>query len=162
MYYARTCGRWNVIWAHELRKTIKLERQTMPTLVLKPFNSFCISRRVTKHITLKIQCTLWKCREAIAKGEDAVVMMISANWWVDPWKQQFSNILGASTWIPFNPNLSTFGCFECLYVTALTCLVSKSTLSSCVHIIQGSQESRFWQASESSQLNVQHKNNLIP
>jgi hypothetical protein len=30
-------------------------------------------------------------------------------------------------------------------------------LSSCVHIIQGCQESKLWQESESSQLNVQHK-----
>jgi hypothetical protein len=29
-------------------------------------------------------------------------------------------------------------------------------LSSCVHIIQGCQESRLWQESETNQLNVQH------
>lgn len=88
MYYVGACNRWNVIWTHEFIKTIKLERQTMPPLVLKSFDSFCISRGITKHIILKIQCSSFMCREVVAKGANMVMMIISAKWWVDPWRQQ--------------------------------------------------------------------------
>jgi hypothetical protein len=106
---------------------------------------------------MKIYCSSCMCREVVAKGANVVLMMISAKWWVDPWRQQFSNIFRGSIWISFNPSLSTFRFLECPNAVARTCFVSINILSSCVHIIQGCQESRLWQESESNQLNVQHK-----
>jgi hypothetical protein len=50
----------------------------MLALVLKAFDSFCISRGVTKHITMKIYCSSCMCREVVAKGANVVLMMISA------------------------------------------------------------------------------------
>jgi hypothetical protein len=50
----------------------------MLALVLKSFDSFCISRGITKHITLKIQCSSCMCREVVVEGTNVVMMMISA------------------------------------------------------------------------------------